>query len=64
MTVQVGDRVRVPWGYSDFVDGRVTQIWGDPPTHIRVLLDFGTFDDGSPDLQELLLSPDVIEPAA
>jgi hypothetical protein len=36
--VRVGDLVLVPWGLEEPVRGRVVEIWGDPPTHVRVQL--------------------------
>lgn len=36
--VKVGDLVLVPWGLEEPVRGRVVEIWGDPPSHVRVQL--------------------------
>lgn len=57
--LRVGARVRVPWGLSDDVEGEIIEVWGDPPTHVRVLLWLD--DDSDPAI--LLLSPDVVAAA-
>jgi hypothetical protein len=36
--VRVGDLVLVPWGLEEPVQGRVVEVWGDPPAHVRVQL--------------------------
>ncbi len=36
--VRVGDLVLVPWGLEESVQGRVVEVWGDPPSHVRVQL--------------------------
>lgn len=36
--VRVGDLVSVPWGLEQPVQGRVVEVWGDPPSHVRVQL--------------------------
>jgi len=36
--LKVGDLVLVPWGLEEPVRGRVVEIWGDPPSHVRVQL--------------------------
>jgi hypothetical protein len=36
--VKVGDLVLVPWGLEEPVRGRVVEIWGDSPSHVRVQL--------------------------
>lgn len=36
--VRVGDLVLVPWGLEEPVQGRVVEVWGDPPFHVRVQL--------------------------
>jgi hypothetical protein len=28
----------VPWGLEDPVQGRVVEVWGDPPSQVRVQL--------------------------
>lgn len=58
-TLRVGDRVVVPWGLEEEVSGRVIEIWGDPPAHVRVELDL---DDNEPEV--LLLNPSVVKRVA
>ena len=36
--VKVGDMVLVPWGLEECVHARVVEIWGDPPSQVRVQL--------------------------
>lgn len=36
--LKVGDKVRVPWGLGDSVEGEVLEVWGDSAAHIRVAL--------------------------
>lgn len=36
--VRVGDLVLVPWGLEDPIPGRVVEVWGDPPSQVRVQL--------------------------
>ena len=36
--VRVGDLVWVPWGLEEPVRGRVVEVWGDPPSQVRVQL--------------------------
>jgi hypothetical protein len=36
--VKVGDLVLVPWGLEEPVRARVVEVWGDPPSHVRVQL--------------------------
>lgn len=62
--IRVGDSVRVPWGISAFVPGEVVEVWGDPPTQVRVRLRFPSDDDGLDYVEELLLSPAILQPAA
>lgn len=38
--LKVGDKVRVPWGLGDSVEGEVLEVWGDAAAHIRVALQF------------------------
>ena len=59
LALRVGDDVLVPWGLDE-VHGRVVEVWGDPPTHVRVELDLG--DDEEPEV--LLLNPSVVHKAA
>lgn len=59
--LQVGTKVRVPWGLEDPVEGEVVEVWGDPPTHIRVQLRLDPGDDSDPVV--ILLSPKDLEAA-
>ena len=59
LTLRVGDDVLVPWGLDE-VRGRVVEVWGDPPSHVRVELDLG--DGEAPEV--LLLNPSVVHKAA
>lgn len=54
--VQVGERVFVPWGLDEDVEGTVVEVWGDPPTHVRVALEIEK--DEEP--QTLLLKPKIL----
>lgn len=45
--LRVGDLVWVPWGLEDPVQGRVVEVWGDPPTQVRVQL-FVDDEDNQP----------------
>jgi hypothetical protein len=58
--LKVGDVVHVPWGLEDPVPARVLEIWGDPPSHVRVRLLRGEEDERS----VLLLPPSLVMPAA
>jgi hypothetical protein len=62
--IRVGARVRVPWGLSDFVEGEIVEVWGDPPRVVRVRMMFGVDEDGIPETSVLPLPPDLLEPAA
>lgn len=53
--------VLVPWGLDQPRRGKVIEVWGDPPTQIRVELEPLT---DSEDSAVLLLSPSVVELAA
>jgi hypothetical protein len=58
--VKVGDVVRVPWGLAEPVPARVIEIWGDPPSQVRVQLLLGEEDE-----QPVLLLPEeLLTPAA
>lgn len=57
--IKVGDLVLVPWGLGEPLTGRVIEIWGDPPAHVRVKL---TFEEDDP--MFLLLPPSLLTPAA
>ena len=61
-TLKAGARVTVPWGLGR-VPGTVVEVFGDPPTHVRVQIDLD--DDLSEDEEPvvLLLSPEVVEAA-
>ncbi len=59
--LKLGMRVEVPWGPHRSRRGVVVDVWGDPPTHVRVELEPLT-DDDPPSI--LLLSPDSVTPAA
>lgn len=54
-TLQVGDRVLVPWGL-DHVEGEVIEVWGDPPAHVRVAIELEEGEE--PEL--LLLNPRIL----
>lgn len=56
---RVGDRVRVPLGISQWVEGTVIDVWGDPPEFIRVQYWFGKDPE---ELYQPLLSPEAVEP--
>lgn len=60
--LQVGTRVRVPWGLDQDVEGTVVEVWGNPPTQVRVQLDLGPTDEFS-DPVVILLSPSVLTAA-
>ena len=53
--LRVGDRVRVPWGLGEVL-GEVVEVWGDPPAHVRVALEF--VEDEVPEV--LLLNPTIV----
>ncbi|HWH32641.1 MAG TPA: hypothetical protein VNU01_08215 [Egibacteraceae bacterium] len=36
--LRVGATVRVPWGIEGDVKGKILEIWGEPPAHVRVEL--------------------------
>lgn len=59
--LQVGTKVRVPWGLENPVDGEIVEVWGDPPTHVRVQLRLDSNDDSEPIV--ILLSPKDLEAA-
>lgn len=58
--VKVGDLVRVPWGLEEPVPARVIEIWGDPPSQVRVQLLLGEEDEPS----VLLLPEELLTLAA
>lgn len=57
--VKVGDVVRVPWGLEEPVPARVIEIWGDPPSQVRVQLLLDEEDE-----QPVLLLPEELLPLA
>jgi hypothetical protein len=58
--LQVGSKVRVPWGLEDPVEGEIVEVWGDPPAHVRVQLQLDS-SDSEPIV--ILLSPKDLEAA-
>lgn len=58
--LQVGTKVRVPWGLEDDVEGQILEVWGDPPSQVRVQLSLGDRDE-EPVI--LLLSTSVVQAA-
>jgi hypothetical protein len=56
-----GQWVVVPWGLEAPRRGKILEVWGDPPTQIRVELEPLAKDD---EAAVLLLSPRAVEPAA
>lgn len=61
-SLRVGTRVRVPWGLDNDVEGTVVEVWGDPPTQVRVQLDIAS-DDDAPEPIVILLSPAMLSAA-
>jgi hypothetical protein len=59
--LKVGTRVRVPWGLEGDVEGRIVDVWGDPPEHVRVQLVVDGEEDAEPVV--LLLSPSALDAA-
>lgn len=59
--LRVGTTVLVPWGLEADVKGKIIEVWGDPPVHVRVQLQLEGDDDGEPVI--LLLSPSTLETA-
>ena len=53
--------VIVPWGLDAPRRGKILEVWGDPPTQIRVELEPVAEDE---EAAVLLLSPSVVVPAA
>jgi len=60
--LKVGDTVYVPWGLEEPVEGTVVELWGEPPTQVRVQLHLGDGDDQDEPVV-LLLSPSVLTAA-
>lgn len=54
--VQVGERVLVPWGLDEDVEGTVVEVWGNPPAHVRVALQL----EENEEPQVLLLNPKIL----
>jgi hypothetical protein len=59
--LRVGATVRVPWGLDRDVLGTIVEVWGDPPTQVRVKLDLESDDDSEPVV--ILLSPSTLSAA-
>jgi hypothetical protein len=59
--LQVGTKVRVPWGLEGPVEGEIVEVWGDPPAHVRVQLRLDSYEDSEPIV--ILLSPKDLEAA-
>lgn len=59
--LKIGDRVEVPWGRDRNVPATVVEVWGDPPTQVRVQLELTLEEDDEPVV--LLLSPSVMTAA-
>jgi len=59
--VRVGDFVLVPWGLEEPVRGRVVEVWGDPPSQVRVQL---LADDDDVDQPVILVPESILNPAA
>ena len=59
--LHVGANVLVPWGLEGDVKGKVIEVWGDPPAHVRVQLFLASDDDAEPLI--LLLSTSAVRAA-
>lgn len=59
--IRVGATVRVPWGFDRDVEGTVVEVWGDPPTQVRVRLHMEDDDEAGPVV--LLLPPTAVTAA-
>lgn len=57
----VGKKVSVPWGLERNVTGKIVEVWGDPPVHVRVQLMLDSDEDAEPVV--LLLSPSALNAA-
>lgn len=55
--LRVGATVRVPWGLEADVKGKIVEVWGDPPAHVRVQLLFDGDEDSEPVVLLLLPQP-------
>lgn len=60
--IKVGDTVLVPWGLGDPVKAKVVELWGDPPTHVRVQLEPEDADE-SEEPTIILISPNQLSAA-
>ena len=58
--LKVGAEVLVRWGLGPAVPARVIEVWGDPPSHVRVELLLDPKDEPT----ILLLPPSLLTPAA
>jgi hypothetical protein len=58
--LQVGTKVRVPWGLEDDIEGTIVEVWGDPPVHVRVEL---RLEDDDDEPVVLLLAPSALRAA-
>jgi hypothetical protein len=59
--LRIGDRVEAPWGIDRDVPGTVVEVWGDPPTQVRVRLELDLEEDD--ETVVLLLSPSTVTAA-
>lgn len=50
----------MPWGLNRDVEGTVVEVWGDPPSHVRVELHL---DDEESESVVLLLAPSAVAAA-
>lgn len=57
--LRVGAAVRVPWGLDREVEGKIVEVWGDPPQHVRVEM----FLDGDDEPVIVLLAPSMLTAA-
>jgi hypothetical protein len=60
--LRVGQTVHVPWGLERDVEGKIIEVWGDPPAHVRVQLHFEEDDEGAEPVV-LLLNPAAVTAA-
>lgn len=61
-SLRVGAKVRVPWGLDNEVEATIVEVWGDPPSQVRVQLDIAS-DDESSEPVVILLSPAMLSAA-
>jgi hypothetical protein len=57
--LRVGATVQVPWGLKGDVEGKIVEVWGDPPAHVRVQL----LLEGDEEPVVLLLAPSMLTAA-